>query len=160
MSPNLSVNSDSSTESGYISQDIQTLQPYDNHNDFQTTEFMSQLPVNNPDEQSCESSKSPIITYAVISENFPDSNLTKTSQHTAGLELAPDGSHSDFEDFLDIEEMGVKLLDEIGFAGVVQLVSFHPKFRYSDESDNDNNSDNNKRTNSFASRLCTPETAG
>lgn len=122
VSPNLSVNSDSSTESGYISQDIQTLQHYDNHYDFQTTEFISQLPVNNPGEQSCESSKSPIITYAVISENFPDSNLTKTSQHTAGLELVPDGSHSDFEDLFgnesDFEDDQLQPIEkEIDFSG-------------------------------------------
>ena len=122
VSPNCSVNSEGSSESGYTSQDIPTLQTY-NYQKLQAPEFISQLPVDNPANQSCELSKSPIITYAVISENFPQCDLSKTTEHSARIDLAPDGNQSDFDlvgnesDFEDDTDQLQPIGKEINFSG-------------------------------------------
>ena len=108
LSPNSSVNSEGSVESGYTSQELQTVQSDQTYQELQAPDTICQQLFennNNFDQNKCELSKSPIITYAVISENFPNFNQTKTPQQTAWIEPVvcenqPDND-SDFEDDID-----------------------------------------------------------
>lgn len=42
------------------------------------------------------------------------------------------GSFGSFEDYLDLVELGDKLLVQNGYEGVYQLASFHPHYRFAD----------------------------
>ena len=102
VSPNSSVNSEGSTESGYTSQELQTVQSDQTCQELQAPDIICQQlfeNTNNFDQNKCELSKSPIITYAVISENFPNFNQTKTTQQRAGIEPVVCGNQPDFDLF-------------------------------------------------------------
>jgi hypothetical protein len=52
--------------------------------------------------------------------------------------------HSQFENFLIIDDMAEVLLEEYGYSKQLQVVLFHPEFRYADEDPNDPSNLTNK----------------
>ncbi len=52
------------------------------------------------------------------------------------LLIFPD-HYSDFDDFLDLLDIGERLMSEQGYEGIYQLASFHPLYRFADSTDDD-----------------------
>ncbi len=62
--------------------------------------------------------------------------LDNDASRETSLLIFPDAL-SDFEDYLDLVEIGNELMTKQGYEGVYQLASFHPQYRFADSSIDD-----------------------
>ena len=81
------------------------------------------------------------IHYEVIEAKDLETQLEQLVLHCEALDddvnretslLIFPSALSDFEDYLDVVEIGTELMIKQGYEGVYQLASFHPNYRFAD----------------------------
>jgi uncharacterized protein len=59
-----------------------------------------------------------------------EANLLEPADEDATTLLVLPNGFADFDDYLDLLELGQALLDDCGFEGIIQLASFHPTYQF------------------------------
>jgi len=70
----------------------------------------------------------------LVAEVLFEARVLADAQHidTSLLVLSSPGATPDFEDLLEVTDIADAVLDDQGLAHAIQLVAFHPAFRYAD----------------------------